>query len=75
MEENILITPRMVRRITLQREIAISLCGALLVLLAVSFYQLTCARVDAHMLRANLAASCAVNPVPPQYWQPEFRHE
>ena len=32
-------------------------------------------RVTAHKLRANLAASCAVNQTPPMYWQPTWSHE
>lgn len=62
-----------VTRLTVQRETAILLLGMAIMACAWLMMTLAVERATSHQLRGNLAASCAVNPVPPKYWQPIWR--
>lgn len=72
---NIPISVKLFNRIVIQREVAVSICGALVIALCIVGLLLQMERVKVHKLRTHLAAACSVTDVPPKYWQPEWSNE
>ena len=66
------IAPETLRKVRWQRDLAWFLAGLLWMALVGMVLKWNVERVRAHKLRANIAAMCAVNPVPPYLWQPTW---
>ena len=66
------VRPETLRKAMWQRDVAWCVCGLLWLALVGMVLQWNVERVRSHKRRANMAALCAVNPVPPYLWQPTW---
>lgn len=62
-----------IARLEIRHEVAVLMLGMAIMGCAWLMMTLAVERMTSHQLRGNLAASCAVNPVPTYLWQPEWR--